>query len=197
MAKLELYFDFLSPYTYLASTQLQAIAERTGSEVTYTPFQILKLMKLVGNRPTTVESANKNRYARADLARWAARYGVPVSPHPKIREFDIAALDCGALVAAELGRAQPYVHGILRAMWGVPVDLTDRAELTRLLDSLGFEGEKLLQTAAEPRYLEQLERNTQHAADRGAFGSPTFYVGSEMFFGNDRLDFVEQALKTS
>ncbi|HEX5380339.1 MAG TPA: DsbA family protein, partial [Phenylobacterium sp.] len=88
MPKLEFHFDFLSPYTYLASTQISALAQRTGSSVTYTPFRILELMKLVGNRPTTMESANKYRYANGDLGRWAARYQTPVNPHPNLRQFD-------------------------------------------------------------------------------------------------------------
>ena len=120
-------------------------------------------MKLVGNRPTTVESANKNRYANADLKRWAFRYGVPVSPHPKLREFDYGALGSGAIAACDQGRGQAYVHGILRAIWGAPVDLTDRAQLTGLLDGLGFAGEQFLQTVSKAEYSDRLARNTQAA----------------------------------
>jgi 2-hydroxychromene-2-carboxylate isomerase len=195
MATLELYFDLRSPYTYMATTQIAGVAARTGSEVTYTPFRILELMKLVGNRPTNIESLNKNHYGKIDLKRWAARYRVPFNPHPQLRDFDYAELDRGAIVASEQGRAQQYVHGVMRAIFGEPVDLTDRAALIALLDDLGLEGAELLETAAGPKYVVQLERNAHAAADRGAFGSPTFFVGEQMFFGNDRLDFVEQALR--
>jgi len=195
MATLELYFDLRSPYTYMATTKIAGIAERTGSAVTYTPLRILELMKLTGNRPTNMESPNKNRYGKIDLARWAARYGVPFSPHPKLRDFDYAELNRGVIVASEQGRAQQYVHGVMRAIFGEPVDLTDRGTLISLLDDLGFAGGELLEAAAGPRYVEQLERNAHVAAERGAFGSPTFYVGEQMFFGNDRLDFVEQTLR--
>ena len=195
MATLELYFDLRSPYTYMATTQIAGIAARTGCAVTYTPFRILELMKLVGNRPTSMESPNKNRYSKIDLQRWSARYGVPFSPHPKLREFDYGELDRGVLVASEQGRARQYVHGVMRAIFGEPLDLTDRGTLISLLADLGFEGAQLLEAAAGPTYVEQLERNAHLAAERGAFGSPTFYVGEQMFFGNDRLDFVEQALR--
>jgi 2-hydroxychromene-2-carboxylate isomerase len=194
MAKLEFYFDFLSPYTYLASTQVDALAARTGADVTYTPFKILELMAKVGNRPTTIECANKSRYAGADLGRWAARYQVPFGFNPKLRQFDVDLLRRGALAAADEGRAGPYVHAVLHAIWGEPKDLTDKAVLTAVVDSAGLDGAALLEAAREPRYGEALDHLTDAAAERGAFGSPTFFVGAHMFFGNDRFEFIEQSL---
>lgn len=197
MPKLEFYFDFMSPYTYLASTQIAALAERSNATVSYTPFRILDLMQRVGNRPTTIESAAKSRYAGADLGRWAARYQVPFSPNPNWRQLDFDLLRRGVLAADQEGRPQAYVHGVLKAIWGVSADLADAQAFTNLLDGLGLDGAALLRRASDPRHDEQLERNTAAAAERGAFGSPTFFVGDQMFFGNDRLDFVEQALKAA
>ena len=86
--QIEFYFDFLSPYSYLATTQFPHIRAETGAEIRYTPFRILELMKLVGNRPTTVECKNKGLYAGADIKRWAARYGAPYAPNQHRRGFD-------------------------------------------------------------------------------------------------------------
>ena len=103
---IEFYFDFVSPYSYLAITQLPALARQLRAEIVYKPFRILELMKLVGNRPTTIESKNKLRYAGADLRRWAAKYGIPLHRNPHQNKFDSALLLRGALVAADDGEVE-------------------------------------------------------------------------------------------
>src|SRR5271165_1611077 len=113
--RIEFYFDFVSPYTYMASTQIGRIAAAADAEVVYTPFRILELMQIVGNRPTTIESKAKGKYAGADLGRWAARYGVKLQPNPKLRSFDHNQLRQAALVASEQGRGAELVHAVLRA----------------------------------------------------------------------------------
>lgn len=194
---IEFHFDFPSPYTYLATTQFPALVARTGAEIVYRPFRVLGLMKLVGNRPTTLECKNKGRYAMTDVGRWAARYGVPVGRHPNMRSFDFGLLAQGALVADDEGRAAEYVRGVYRAVWGEPADLSDRSTLTALLDRMGFDGAGLLERAAAPETIERLDKATEAAAERGVFGTPTFFVGDAMFFGNDRLDFLAETLKAA
>lgn len=196
-SRIEFYFDFVSPYTYLASTQIGKIAAAANAEVTYTPFRILELMQMVGNRPTTIESKNKGNYARADLGRWAARYGVKLLPNPKQRSFDHNLLRQAALVAIEQGRGADLVHAVLRTVWADTIDLTEKPVLIGLLDRAGFDGARLLEQAAAPVYAAKLDATTKAAAERGVFGSPSFFVGEQMFFGNDRLDFVAEALQAS
>jgi 2-hydroxychromene-2-carboxylate isomerase len=152
-------------------------------------------MKLVGNRPTTIESPNKSKYAGVDLARWAAQYQVKLQRNPKFRSFDFAELGRGALVAAEEGRAADYVHAVFNAIWADAADLTDRAALVALLERAGFDGAKLLATAGEPAWSAKLDEATAAAAQRGVFGAPTFFLGDQMFFGNDRLMFLREALQ--
>ena len=86
--KLEFYFDFVSPYSYLANTQIGRLADRVGVDIVYRPVALLELMKLVGNRPTTVECKNKQKYAGADIRRWAAKYGVRMQPNPHFAAID-------------------------------------------------------------------------------------------------------------
>lgn len=195
--QLEFYFDFVSPYSYLATTQFSAICADTGAEIVYTPFRILELMKQVGNRPTTVECKNKGAYAGADIQRWAARYRVPFKRNPHLRSFDHDLLRRAALAAIDQGRADTYVTTVYGATWAGDVDLSDRSKLAAVLDQAGLDGEALLNAAGEARCGELLEKSTEAAAQRGVFGSPTFFVGDRMFFGNDRLDFVVEALKAA
>jgi 2-hydroxychromene-2-carboxylate isomerase len=197
MRTIDFYFDFPSPYAYLAHTQLPAIAAEHGATITYHPFRILELMKIVGNRPTTLECKNKGKYAGADLQRWVKRYKVAFSRNPHSKAFDFAELDRGALVAIGDGRGAEYVTAIFAAMWGTPEDLSQRAVLIDVLSRAGFDGKSLLERAGTDAMVAQLEAETTAAAERGVFGAPTMFVGDHMFFGNDRLDFVVDELRTT
>lgn len=195
--QIDFYFDFVSPYSYLATTQFPRLRADTGAEIVYTPFRILELMKLVGNRPTTVECKNKGTYAGADIRRWAARYRVPYKRNPHLRNFDHDLLRRAALVAIEQGHGDTYVRSVYRAIWAEEANLAERSTLVVVLDNAGLEGQALLTAADEPRYGELLAKSTEAAAQRGVFGSPTFFVGDQMFFGNDRLDFLTEAAKAA
>jgi 2-hydroxychromene-2-carboxylate isomerase len=192
--QIEFFFDFPSPYSYLASTQLPKLAAEHGVRIAYRPFRILEAMKIVGNRPTTLESPPKGRYAQLDVRRWAKRYGVPMQPNPKLRSFDYPLLDRLVLVANEDGRGAACVSAIFPAVWTNSDDLTDKDVLARRLDAAGFSGAAMIEKAGGSGYVAQLEELTAKAAERGVFGAPTIFVGDEMFFGNDRLDFVAEAL---
>lgn len=193
---IDFYFDFPSPYAYLAHTQLPKIAAEHGATINYHPFRILELMKLVGNRPTTIECKNKNRYAGADLQRWVKRYQVDLARNPNSKSFDFAELDRAALVAIADGRGAEYVTAIFAAIWGKPEDLSQRSVLLSVLDRAGFDAPRLLERTRAGSVTAQLDAETNAAAERGVFGAPTMFVGDHMFFGNDRLDFVVEVLRS-
>ncbi len=193
--QIDFYFDFASPYSYLANTQLPALAQ--GATIAHKPFRILELMKIVGNRPTTIESKAKGRYAGIDLGRWATRYGVTLQRNPNMRGFDFDALRRGTLVANDLGKSQTYVDAVFRAAWASDANLAELPVLAAVLNEAGLDGAALMARAAEPAYVTRLDKDTEAAAERGVFGAPTFFVGDEMYFGNDRLEFVAGALKTA
>lgn len=195
--QIDFYFDFLSAYSYLATTQFPRLRAETGADIVYTPFRILELMKLVGNRPTTVECGNKAAYAAVDVLRWAVRYGVPYNRNPRLRTFDHDLLRRTALVAIEQGRGDSYVRTVYRAIWAEEADLAERSAVAAVLDRAGLAGKALLRAADEPRFGELLDKSTEAAAQRGVFGSPTFFFGDQMFFGNDRLDFLIEAVKAA
>ena len=192
---IEFYFDFISPYTYLASQSLPQIAKSHGAEIDYRPFNLAALMPMVGNRPTTVECQTKGAYAMTDLMRWATRTGTAFAPNPRWRAIDFPRLARGALVAIARNRGAAYVDAVFRALWGEAADLSSRSQLAAILEAAGLEAADLLCAADDADHVAQLEQATAQAARRGIFGSPTIFVGKEMFFGNDRLDFVSEALR--
>jgi 2-hydroxychromene-2-carboxylate isomerase len=194
---IEFYFDFPSPYAYLAHTQLPRIAAEHGAAVANRPFRILELMKIVGNRPTTIECRNKSKYAGADLQRWTKRYKVDFARNPHSKSFDFAELSRGALVAIEDGRGAEYVTAVFAAIWGKPEDLSQRSVLIDVLSGAGFDAHRLLERASADTIIAELDAETKAAAERGVFGAPTIFIGDQMFFGNDRLDFVVDALRSS
>jgi 2-hydroxychromene-2-carboxylate isomerase len=196
MADVDFFFDFISPYTYLARTQLDGIAARTGARFKIWPMHLLNLMKIVGNTPTTVVCGNKRKYAGQDIGRWCARYQVPFKANPHLRGDHSLTLR-GALVAQEMNLEEQYNRAVFSAFWTDAVNVTDRGEVVRYLEAAGLDGNSILTKAEGDEYAKRLASNTQFAADRGVFGSPTFIVGSERFFGNDRLDFLEATLKKS
>ena len=193
--QIEFYFDFPSPYSYLANTRLAAVATAAGAAIAYMPFRIIELMKLVGNRPTTIECKNKGKYAGADLQRWSYNVDFAINPHSK--SFDFAELDRGALVAIEDGRGAEYVTAVFAAIWGKPEDLSQRSVLIDVLKRAGFDAQLLLERASADAMIAQLEAETKAAAERGVFGAPTMFVGDQMYFGNDRFDFVVEALRSA
>jgi 2-hydroxychromene-2-carboxylate isomerase len=190
---IDFYFDFVSPYSYLASTILPGIAKSHAASINYRPFTLLELMQKVGNRPTTIECQNKGTYVIADLQRWAKRYQVQFAPNPFWQRIDFPELGRAALVAADEGRGADYIAAVFRAVWGEAADLSQRSKLVGVLAQANMDGARLLQRAASPEYATKLEMSTAAAAERGVFGSPTMFVGKEMFFGNDRFDFMTQA----
>jgi len=193
----EFYFDFPSPYSYLAHTQLPEIAAQHGATLVYRPFRVLELMTIVGNRPTTIECRNKGKYAGADLQRWTQRYNVEFSRSPYAKSLDFAALDRGALVAIEDGRGAEYVTAVFAAIWGRPADISQRSVLIDTLERAGLDASALVERANTEAIIARLDAETKAAAERGVFGAPTMFVGNQMFFGNDRLDFVAEALRSS
>ena len=193
MKQLEFFFDYVSPFSYLANTQVQAIAARTGAELVYRPFLLGGVMQATGNQPPATLPA-RGRYLPEDIGRWVRRYGIPFTFNPS---FPMKTLDAmrAALAAQEQGVFPAYHAALFRAAWAEPANLADPAVLRDLIAKAGLDPAPLLAAAASEPIKERLKANTAEAVERGAFGAPTFFVGGEMFFGNDRLDFVEEALR--
>jgi 2-hydroxychromene-2-carboxylate isomerase len=123
-------------------------------------------MKIVGNRPTTIECRNKSKYAGADLQRWTRRYKVDFARNPHSKTFNFAELDRGALVAIEDGRGAEHVTAVFAAIWGKPEDLSQRSVLIDVLERAGFDAQRLLARASADAMIAQLEAETKAAEGR-------------------------------
>lgn len=184
---LELFYDFRSPYSYLAFTQLREM----GVDIVLRPVMLLKLMEAVGNVATTLTCAAKGRYARTDLARWAQRYGIALNPSD-MRANDGDACSRAVLAAGSSAEAIEITLALYRACWSEGKALATKDDILAVIAAAGIDANAIAKRIDAPETISQLDANTREAAERGVFGSPTVFVGDAMFFGNDRLDFVRE-----
>lgn len=194
MQTVEFFFDFGSPYAYLANTQLPKLASKTGAKLVYQPVGIMRLMELAGNHPTTLECKNKRRHAPVDFRRWAKHYGVDMQKNPFLAQMSLEPLLQGVLVAIHTGVADKYVPAVFKGIYADALDLGNEEVFARVLDDAGVDGKAVAAARNSEALAQELNRRTEVAVERGLFGVPTFIVGDQLFFGNDRLLFVEQAL---
>jgi 2-hydroxychromene-2-carboxylate isomerase len=194
MAKtVEFYFDFGSPYSYLAYKALPGIAAAHGAQIVWRPMLLGGVFKATGNH-SPAEIPAKSSWMHQDMQRWAARYGAAFRRNPHF-PINTLVLMRGAAGMQLRGTDFPrYVEAIFHAMWAEPRNLGDPAELAAVLGAAGFDADAFQALVNDAAVKEQLKRNTEEAVARGVFGAPTFFVGDEMFWGQDRLDFVAAAL---
>lgn len=193
MPKVEYFFDYVSPFAYLADTQLPALLARTRAEVVYRPFFLGGVMQASKNSPP-ITVPNKGRYMFTDIQRWAKRYGVPANPNP---HFPVNTLNAmrAAVAAVDEPKFADFHKAMFRGVWVDGQNLADEAVLKGVIDAAGLDGAALLARSKDQAVKDTLRKNSEEAVERGAFGAPTFFVGDEMFWGNDRLDFLEETLK--
>jgi 2-hydroxychromene-2-carboxylate isomerase len=190
---LEFYFDYGSPYSYLADTQIEAIARRTGAAVVRKPMLLGGVFKATGNgSPMTIEL--KSKWSATDLPMWAKHYGVPFQSNPFF-PVNTLALMRGATAAEIDGVFDRYHPAMFRAMWVDGRNLNDIKEVVAVLKAAGLDAQKIGNRIQDQDVKDRLKTVTDEAVSRGVFGAPTSFVDGMMFFGNDRLPFVELALK--
>jgi 2-hydroxychromene-2-carboxylate isomerase len=190
----EYFFDVGSPTSYLAWTQLPKIAAETGATVAWRPMLLGGVFKATGNAsPITV--AAKGRWMNVDMMRWADRYGVTFcfNPHFPINTLTLMRGAAGLQMRSPEQLAR-YLEVVERALWETPKNLGDPAVLAATLSEGGFDAEAFAALVADPEVKARLIATTEEAVGRGVFGAPTFFVGDQMFFGQDRLEFVREAL---
>ena len=190
---LEFYFDYGSPYSYLADTQVEAVAERAGATLQRKPMLLGGVFKATGNAsPMTV--ALKSKWSAFDMPRWAKHYGVPFNRNPYF-PVNTLALMRGAAAAEIDGVFETYHPAMYKAMWVDGRNLNDINEVAAVLTAAGLDARKFGQRIQDQDVKDRLKETTEKAVERGVFGAPTMFVEDKMFFGNDRLPFVELALK--
>jgi 2-hydroxychromene-2-carboxylate isomerase len=184
--EVDLFFNYRSPYCYLASRRMWQLEDDHGARLVMHP-----LGGWDGRSPPE-RVKQKLLVVRQDCARWARRFGMPFVPPPPSTDGSRAA--AGALLAAERGVLRPYTIAVMHAIWGEGKDIGDPELLCAAAAPAGLDRAELAAALDDPERHARLAANAALAAERGVFGVPTFVIGSELFWGQDRLDFVAEHL---
>lgn len=199
MATLEFFFDCSSPWTYLAFTRVQPIAARTGAQIVWKPILVGGVFNAV-NRDVYERRANpdprKAGYSAKDLQDWARLTGLKIiMPPPVFPVRATLAMRC-AIAAQDEGKVVEYARCCFKAYWSDSQDISLPEVLDKVCATAGLAGDTILERAQAAEIKDRLRTNTDEVIARGGFGSPTMFVnGSDMYFGNDRLELVEAALR--
>lgn len=195
--EIEFFFDIGSPYSYLASTRIDGIGERTKTPVRWRPFLLGGVFKATSNEmPAAVEA--KARYMLRDLQRTAKRYRVPFR-FPSRFPLNTLRAQRALVAAARLSgdkAARRYARALFKAYWVEDCDVSTDDTLRRVARDVELDADAVLQMIDEQKTKDILRDNTDEAVHRGAFGAPTIFVDDELFWGNDRLDQVEELLSS-
>jgi 2-hydroxychromene-2-carboxylate isomerase len=192
--RVEFWFDFGSPTAYLAYTQLPKIAAAAGATVEWRPMLLGGVFKATGNQsPVLIEP--KGRWMWGDMAQWAKHWGVPLEKNPWfiINTLPLMRAAVG-LQMRQPDKFERYVALMYERMWVKPANLGDMAVVGGILQEAGFDAAAVAALANDAEVKARLIAVTDEAVKKGVFGAPTMFVGDRMFFGQDRLDFVRQAL---
>ena len=189
---IECFFDFGSPATYLAWTQLPALAARYNAKLVWRPMLLGAVFKATGNQSPAMNPA-KGRYMLIDFQRYAKSYGVPMKFNPFF-PINTMTLMRGAVALLDDPRFDDYLDTVFSAIWVDEQNMGQPDVVASVLAKAGFDAQALLVRCGEDTVKEKLKANTEEAVVRGAFGAPTIYVDGEMFFGQDRLSMIEKAL---
>ncbi len=186
-------FDVGSPTAYLAWKRLPGMAARTGATIEPVPILLGGIFKATGNAPPGTVAA-KGRWMADDMALWARRDGTPFAMNPRF-PINTTAMMRGCVAAAHRGEFQAYTDAVFAGMWRDAKDMGDLAVLAGVLADAGLDPAAYAAAIESQPVKDELRANTEAAVAAGVFGAPSFFVGDRLFFGQDRTDFVELALK--
>jgi 2-hydroxychromene-2-carboxylate isomerase len=194
MKSVEFYFDLGSPYSYLAYYRLLQMAEQQEIQIVYKPILLGGVFKATGNR-SPIEIPVKGAYSILDMQRWAEYYQIPMqmNPHFPMNTLTLMRILTGVQLL-HLEKFEQVLKLLFDAMFGTPQNLNEPTVLAEVLKPSGFSVEDIMSMVQSDVVKQKLITETEQAIQRGIFGAPTFFVGDEMYWGQDRLHFVEQAL---
>ena len=190
----EFLYDFGSPTVYLAATQLPILTNRVGATIDWRPILLGGVFKLTGNQSPAVIAA-KAEYMNDDLQRFSKHYGVPFNWTPHFPINTLALMRGAVAYQDDPVASSTYRDAIFMAIWVEGLNLNELDVIGQVLTDAGLDPEELMKRIGQQTVKDQLIANTEQAVNRGVFGAPTFFVGDQMFFGQDRLDFVIEALR--
>ena len=193
--RIDYFFSVISPYTYLGHERFEALARQEGLSVNYRPSNIGKVFSVSGGLPVNQRPAQRRAYRFMELKRWREHLGVALNLEPKFFPVPDQLAACAVIGAINKGEHPgKLIGGLLRAAWAEDRDISDEAAVRAIAEEQGYDGGVLLEAATQPGTVAQYEAFTQEAIDAGVFGAPTWVVDGELFWGQDRLEFVQRAL---
>jgi len=197
VARLEFFFDCSSPWTYLAFHKIESVCREANAELEWRPILVGGVFNAVN--PSVYESRAKPvpakaRYYAKDLRDWTRHYGLKIGQPPVFPVNSVKAMR-GAFFALERGVLPEYARAVFETYWGDLEDISQDAVLEKIVARVGLPRDEYFAAIAKPEYKDRLRANTDELIARGGFGSPTMFVGgTDMYFGNDRLELVREAL---
>lgn len=196
MKTLDYYLSPMSPWTYLGHGRLDAIARKAGATINVKPVDFTKIFPLSGGLPLPKRAPQRQKYRMAELRRWRDLLDIPLVLEPKFFPYDSSLAALAIIAATERGQeaAMRLTGAILRGCWAEERNMADEGELAAAIRAEGLDPTGLLASAKTPSARARYEAMTQEAIDLDVFGAPTYVYNDELFWGQDRLDFLERAL---
>jgi 2-hydroxychromene-2-carboxylate isomerase len=192
---IDYYFSVLSDWAYMGGERLELLARRYNARLNHMPMKLAQLYANTGGIVLQKRSVQRQDYRVVELARWRDRLGMPITLHPKHYPTNDTLAACSIIAAAQMGLdAGKLANLIHRAIWAEEQDVADEATMRRMIGAVTPRVDAVLDAARSPAAAETLERNTREAAERGVFGSPFYILEDQIYWGQDRLDFLEEQL---
>ncbi|TWT15561.1 2-hydroxychromene-2-carboxylate isomerase [Reyranella sp. CPCC 100927] len=194
---IDYYASLISPWTYLGSARIEALAARHGATVTIWPVDFGQVFPASGGLPLPKRAPQRQAYRMMELKRWRAHLGVPINLQPKFFPANEQPAARSVIAVRETGdgaKAIALAHAVLRGVWEEEKDISDPQTLAGIIAGIGLDPAKIAAAAESPEIMARREADTKRAIDRGVFGAPSYVIDGEIFWGQDRLDFVDRKL---
>ena len=195
--QIDYYASLNSPWTHLGAARIEAFAAKYQATLRIWPVDFGTVFAVSGGQPQPKRAPQRQAYRLMELRRWRDFLGIPINIQPKYFPSSEALTAACAIALRETQGDAPAIklaHRVLKAVWQDELNPADPATLARLVEECGLDADAVMKLGAEPRWNERRTADTQAAMDRGVFGAPSYVIGDEIFWGQDRLDFVERRL---
>lgn len=194
---IDYYASLNSPWTHLGAARIEALAAQHGATLRIYPVDFGTIFAGSGGLPLPKRSPQRQAYRLQELVRWRDALGIPITIQPKYFPHNEAPASACVIALRETMGDAPAIrlaHRVLKALWEEEKDPADPATFAALIRDCGLDAEQVMALGAEPRWLERRAADTRAALDRGVFGAPSYVIGEDIFWGQDRLDFVARRL---
>jgi 2-hydroxychromene-2-carboxylate isomerase len=192
---IDYYFSVLSDWAYMGGERFELLARRYNARINHMPMKLAQLYANTGGIVLQKRSSQRQDYRVVELERWRDRLGMPITLHPKHYPTDDTLAACAIIAAAGMGLDAGKLANLMhRAIWAEEQDVAEEATVRRMIGAITPRVDAVLDAARSPAAAEALERNTREAGERGVFGSPFYILEDQIYWGQDRLDFLEEQL---